>query len=510
MSQVTHEQAREAVGLFAMLSSTDAMPEPQRAGRDLLRAYIDQQHLQQEQLGREVAELREEWGRLSCGLTRVAIDHADTQIELTKARKDRDSERAQKDAMRMALEEFTEKATELRDVFGQIADAVNENCDDLQPRDLLQLVVALETERDSLRTENKDQLAELRDLRMVFGYTDALLDELTESAISKLTAYAQRLVPKLREMVEAAQRQAAPGCPTQGCIYMGGHNGPCFREGDVVPAVVYVGPSPTDPTEKKSRFIAYRGSVTDLATDVAWELSPRQGEEIVRELERFLSSEPSKFRAASTANVEARPPSCRHVRPPRPSIAEPHCVLPAGHDGDHAAMSVDDVPAGPRWSSVAKTETTPEPRCGCRDHGKVCGTPAEWFYTAGDFWMCAPCFRSYAPSVRTTCRHIATMARSELAQAQDSTPPAGVPVAPSDSGAEKPREAEGIADQATDNPAGERGDSLHAEARGHLMHALAEMQKHSNHYGAASPFQAMRELHMAVESLTDLMEKYAQ
>jgi hypothetical protein len=152
-------------------------------------------------------------------------------------------------------------------------------------------------------------------------------------------------------------------------------------------------------------------------------------------------------------------------------------------------------------------ELGPAPRCACRDLGKVCGAEAEWFYTAGDFWMCAPCFRSYAPSVRMTCRHIVTMARTELAEAQNSMPPAGVPVAPSDSGAEKPREAEGVFCKATDNPAGERGDSLHAEARGHLMHALAEMQKHSSHYGAASPFQALRELHMAVESLADLMEK---
>jgi hypothetical protein len=47
---------------------------------------------------------------------------------------------------------------------------------------------------------------ELEDLRTVFGYTDALLDEL-EALPDKsvLTPYGQRLVPKLRALVEAAQ-----------------------------------------------------------------------------------------------------------------------------------------------------------------------------------------------------------------------------------------------------------------------------------------------------------------
>ncbi len=41
--------------------------------------------------------------------------------------------------------------------------------------------------------------------------------------------------------------------------------------------------------------ILYRGSVTDLATDVAAELTPEQATELVQELERFRSSEPGKF-----------------------------------------------------------------------------------------------------------------------------------------------------------------------------------------------------------------------
>jgi hypothetical protein len=34
--------------------------------------------------------------------------------------------------------------------------------------------------------------------------------------------------------------------------------------------------------------ITWRGSITDLATDVAWLMTPAEGEEFVRELERFL------------------------------------------------------------------------------------------------------------------------------------------------------------------------------------------------------------------------------
>lgn len=311
--------------------------------RAALWSYVDRQ----EQAEREAASLREkldiaegQWARES----KAANDHYARTKELTA---ELEEARAKQRSAELGLELFQQSAAaveqrnaELRDVFGQIADAVNENCDDLQPRDLLQLVIAMETERDALRDENKEQLAELRDLRMVFGYTDALLDELTESAISKLTAYAQRLVPKLRELVEAAQRPAesapVPGCPTQGCIYMGGHNGPCFREGDVVPAVVYVGPSPAE----RAPVLSYE------------ELMDAMGDEIER---HPLGGHGRGTKTAPAEKTGTRPPSCRHVRPPRRSIAEPHCVLPAGHDGDHAAMSVDDVPAGPRWAATAET-----------------------------------------------------------------------------------------------------------------------------------------------------------
>lgn len=33
--------------------------------------------------------------------------------------------------------------------------------------------------------------------------------------------------------------------------------------------------------------ITWRGSITDLATDVAWLLTPEEGRELVRELEAF-------------------------------------------------------------------------------------------------------------------------------------------------------------------------------------------------------------------------------
>jgi hypothetical protein len=256
-----------------------------------------------------------------------------------------------------------ERCTELRDVFGQIADAVNENCDDLEPRDLLQLVVALETERDMLRTESAlhgNIMQHLEDL--LWGFRDSEIGEerpkaktwlehadevdrilndrkalraeldqvkekldLTEGmcareikaanahyAVSKAMRTENQQLIKQRDNYwrllcekplgsskQPTEAAPVPGCLTQGCIYMGGHNGPCFKRGDVVPTVVYVGPSPAE-----------------------------------------------------------RPPSCRHVRPPQPSHADPHCVLPTGHDGDHAAMSVDDAPAGPRWAAV---EPNPEP-----------------------------------------------------------------------------------------------------------------------------------------------------
>lgn len=44
------------------------------------------------------------------------------------------------------------------------------------------------------------------------------------------------------------------------------------------------------------------------------------------------------------------------------------------------------------------------------------------------------------------------------------------------------------------------------EARGHLAKALGEIQRHSNAFGHASPFRALRELHMAVEVLADELE----
>lgn len=42
--------------------------------------------------------------------------------------------------------------------------------------------------------------------------------------------------------------------------------------------------------------IPYRGSVTDLATDVAFELQASQARVLIDELERFLLAEPGKFK----------------------------------------------------------------------------------------------------------------------------------------------------------------------------------------------------------------------
>lgn len=43
--------------------------------------------------------------------------------------------------------------------------------------------------------------------------------------------------------------------------------------------------------------IPFRGSVTDLATDVAFELTAEQGKELIAELERFAIVEPTKFKS---------------------------------------------------------------------------------------------------------------------------------------------------------------------------------------------------------------------
>jgi hypothetical protein len=57
---------------------------------------------------------------------------------------------------------------------------------------------------------------------------------------------------------------------------------------------------------ERERAIAYRGSVTDLATDVAFELTAQQGKELIQELERFLSVEPAKFHAEPAATEGER------------------------------------------------------------------------------------------------------------------------------------------------------------------------------------------------------------
>lgn len=45
------------------------------------------------------------------------------------------------------------------------------------------------------------------------------------------------------------------------------------------------------------RHIIYRGSVTDFATDIAFELSPEQARIVIDELERFLIADLAKFKS---------------------------------------------------------------------------------------------------------------------------------------------------------------------------------------------------------------------
>lgn len=59
---------------------------------------------------------------------------------------------------------------------------------------------------------------------------------------------------------------------------------------------------------------------------------------------------PAASQGSSAAAVRAHRESCGSIQPPV-AHSEARCALPIGHGGDHAAMSVDDVPAGPRWPS---------------------------------------------------------------------------------------------------------------------------------------------------------------
>lgn len=45
---------------------------------------------------------------------------------------------------------------------------------------------------------------------------------------------------------------------------------------------------------KKIELI-WRGSITDLATDIAYFLTPEQGEALAKELDRFLRKDKTKF-----------------------------------------------------------------------------------------------------------------------------------------------------------------------------------------------------------------------
>jgi hypothetical protein len=54
-------------------------------------------------------------------------------------------------------------------------------------------------------------------------------------------------------------------------------------------------------------MIVFRGSITDLATDIAWLLNEDQGIELVRELARFMNHAPEKFAAKGTCT------GCGHI-----------------------------------------------------------------------------------------------------------------------------------------------------------------------------------------------------
>ena len=48
-----------------------------------------------------------------------------------------------------------------------------------------------------------------------------------------------------------------------------------------------------------NRTIIYRGSLTDLATDIAYEITAAEAQELVDELNRFIVSVPDKFQNAA-------------------------------------------------------------------------------------------------------------------------------------------------------------------------------------------------------------------
>lgn len=54
------------------------------------------------------------------------------------------------------------------------------------------------------------------------------------------------------------------------------------------------------------RTIRYRGSITDLATDVAFEITAEKGRELIEELERFLSSDQTKFQNAAIKHSQSK------------------------------------------------------------------------------------------------------------------------------------------------------------------------------------------------------------
>lgn len=46
------------------------------------------------------------------------------------------------------------------------------------------------------------------------------------------------------------------------------------------------------------RTIKYRGSITDLATDIAFEITPEKAIELINELRNFIDKKPEKFQNA--------------------------------------------------------------------------------------------------------------------------------------------------------------------------------------------------------------------
>jgi hypothetical protein len=161
---------------------------------------------------------------------------------------------------------------------------------------------AMRAERDSAETnfaKARNSIAALRaENELLKRAFDAALEYLDDQACGndgKDPAERQRLHRRAYDKIRAMPvRDFCGSCNRLSCV--------CDNQPTEATPVAK-GPRPT--AYREPRQIAYRGSVTDLATDVAFELTPEQTAELIQELERFRSSEPAKFRATPVAKIEA-------------------------------------------------------------------------------------------------------------------------------------------------------------------------------------------------------------